>query len=145
LEEHGNSTPKRKSVTLGAILAVFGLCAIALAIVVNPLLQENKDVLRVKEFYGVDTPGDHRVVATQTMIVLGGLLAGGPLLLVGIVIIALAMSYNNKLDAILLSRSSAPQTKGVTAPPDEPVFCAHCGQPTEGKPYCVYCGKKASP
>jgi len=143
LEEHENSTPKRKSVTLGVILAVFGLCALALAVVVNPVLQENKDRLELKEFFETDTSGDHLQVTTQTVAVLFGFIAGAPFTLLGIVLIVLALNHNSRLDAMKQGQERPPSGDAEPAPSRECSFCGYCGQPTEGKPFCVHCGKRA--
>jgi uncharacterized paraquat-inducible protein A len=137
--------PKEKSVTLGVTLATLGLCGLALALVLNPILQENKGMLELKKALDEDTPEDHQTVAIQTVAVLGGFLAGGPFLLIGIVLIATAMIYNSKLDAVKLKSDFGQQERVETTTSSQPSFCAHCGQPTQGKPFCVYCGKKVSP
>jgi hypothetical protein len=138
----GDGVPRRKSVGWRVFVAILGLCGIALAAVIYPIWQENKDTLQLKEYLGQDTPEDHQTVNTQTMVVLGGFLVGGPLLLIGTVLVAIALSYNSKLDAVKLQKAFAPQVRNETTLSGQPAFCAYCGQPTQGKPYCVYCGKK---
>ena len=140
-----DGVPEKKSVTLGVTLLVFGICALALAAVIYSPLQENKDRLEVKEINHLDTPEDHQIVALQTTAVLGGFIVGGAVLLVGIVVLSLAMSYNSKIDAVTLQRDLSPQNRAQTMPSNQPSFCAYCGQPTQGTPFCIYCGKNTSP
>jgi hypothetical protein len=140
-----DDTPKKKSITLGVVLAVGALCWLALAAVIYPVWQDNKEILLVKEVFGDDTPGDHLVVAIQTVVVLGGFVAGGPFLAIGLVLIALATIYNSRLDAVYLQHKLASEDRAPATPSAERAFCPYCGQPTEGKPFCAFCGKKTSP
>jgi hypothetical protein len=124
------------------VFAALGFIGVALAAIVYPTWQHNKDVLAQKEFYHLDTPEEQSVFETQTFLVLGGFLLGGPLLLIGIVLVALAMSYNSKLDREILLQTFRQRRGPDRMPSDRPTYCAYCGNPTDGKPYCAYCGKK---
>ena len=133
--------PNRKSVSFGVFIAVFGVCALSLAIVINPILQENKNTLEIKEFLGTDTSGDHQTVAIQTVAYLFGFIAGTPFTLLGIVLIVLALSHNNRLDAMKQGQERSQSSNARPIPARERSFCGYCGEPSEGKPFCVHCGK----
>ena len=134
--------PNRKSVSFGVFVAVFGFCALSLAIVINPILQENKDTLEIKEFLGTDTSRDHQAVAIQTVAVLFGFIAGAPFTLLGIVLIVLALSHNSRLDVKNQGQERSQSGDAKPAPAQERSFCGYCGEPTGGKPFCVHCGKR---
>ena len=134
--------PNRKSVSFGVFVAVFGLCALSLAIVINPILQDNKDTLEVKEFLGTYTSGDHQAVAIQTVAVLFGFIAGAPFTLLGIVLIVLTLNHNSRSDAMKQGQERSQSGDTEPTPARERSFCGYCGEPIEGKPYCVHCGKR---
>lgn len=136
--------PKKKRLTLviGVILAVLGLCGVVLAIVIYPTWTHNRQVLSEYEAYGWETQDMYDTVATQDIVVFGGFLVGGPMLLVGILLVASAMIYNSKLDTAILRQASTQEVRPSATPSGQPIYCAYCGNPTEGKPFCSYCGKK---
>ena len=113
-----------------------------IVIVINPILQENKNTLEIKEFLGTDTSGDHQTVAIQTVAFLFGFIAGTPFTLLGIVLIVLALSHNNRLDAMKQGQERSQSGDAEPTPSQERSFCGYCGEPTEGKPFCVHCGKR---
>jgi uncharacterized membrane protein YvbJ len=136
--------PKKKTPTLalGVILAIFGLIGVIIAMTVYPIWQENKDILQTKEAFGADTPEDHSLVNTQTMVVLGGFIVGGPMVLLGVILIVSAMAYNSKIDKAVLERAFAPSVQHY-GPTRQMLFCQYCGKPlTPGAIYCAICGRQ---
>jgi hypothetical protein len=139
-----NPAPKKKRITLviGVILAVLGLCGVVLAIVVYPTWTHNRQVMSEYEAYGRVPQDIIDTVAVQDVVVFGGFLVGGPMLLVGILLIASAMIYNSKLDTAILQHSFTQDVRPSIPRSGQLIYCSYCGNPTEGKPYCAYCGKK---
>ena len=130
---------------IGVILAVLGLCGVVLAIVIYPTWTHNRQILSEYEDFGYyewETRDLSDTVDTQTEVVIGGFLVGGPMLLVGILLVASAMSYNSKLDTAILQQAFTQGVRPSSSPSDRPTYCAYCGNPTDGKPFCSYCGKK---
>ena len=83
--------PRKKIINVGMIMAIMGLCGIALAAATYPTWQDNKDTLQINEIIGEDTPKDHRIVDIQTIAVYGGFFIGGILLLIGVALVVFAM------------------------------------------------------
>jgi hypothetical protein len=138
----GQEVLKKKSVAVGWILLILGLIGLILALVIYPTWQHNRDLLALREAYGVDTPDDHAVVNEQTTMVLGGLLVGTPMLLGGVYLVATRSSYNRKIEGALIQKAMQPSQ---TYQPDAGGvgFCAKCGfQLVEGTEFCPKCGKK---
>jgi len=140
----GQEILKKKIVTVvvGWILLVIGLIGLILALMIYPIWQDNRDLLAEKEFYGVDTPEDHSLVETQTVLVTGGLLVGIPLLLGGAYLVASAWSFNRKVEGVLIQKALQPS--GWPQPAvGSPTFCPNCGNRLVlATPHCPMCGRK---
>lgn len=84
---HGQETLK-KSVKGGWILLILGVTGLVLAAAVYPDWQHARRVLAARQFYMIDTPEDHAKVDTLTVLMLGGLLVGTPMLFGGAYVVA---------------------------------------------------------
>ena len=137
----GQEVLKKKSVAGGWILLILGLIGVILAVVIYPTWQHNRDLLAIREAYGLDTPDDHAVVNEQTTMVLGGLLVGTPMLLGGAYIVATRSSYNRKIEGALIQKAMQPSQMYQPAP-GSASFCAKCGyQLVSDTEFCPKCGK----
>jgi len=133
---------KRVSFVVGWILLVLGLIGVILAMIIYPTWQHNGDVLSAKEAYRLDTAQDRATYNEQTIMVLGGLLVGVPMLLVGAYLVASAWSYNRKIDGALIQEAMQPSQMSQPAT-GSLGFCPSCGNKLfQATPHCPMCGKK---
>lgn len=105
MQEIAYPIPRKKTVVGGIILAVLGLMGLLVAAGVLPVWLHDANDLRIKEILGEDSSQDHNRVNVETTLVLGGFLVGGPMLMIGLVLVASAMSYNGELEKAALQRA----------------------------------------
>jgi ribosomal protein L40E len=133
---------RKKSVAVGWILLILGLIGVVLALIIYPTWQDNKDRLQYREYYGVATDDDYAVVGEQTILVLGGLLYGTPILLGGAYLVATRSSYNRKLDDVMIQKAMQPSQMYQPLAPGTTAFCANCGASMPpGYLRCPNCGR----
>jgi hypothetical protein len=136
----GQDVLKKKGVAGGWILLILGLIGLILALIIYPTWQHNRDLLAVREAYGVATDDDYAVVAEQTILVLGGLLVGTPMLLGGAYLVATRSSYNRKIEGALIQKAMQPSQTYQPAS-GSASFCAKCGyQLVSDTEFCPKCG-----
>jgi len=166
----GQEVLKKKSVAVGWILLILGLIGLILALIIYPNWQDNMDTLATREHYGVATDDDYAVVAEQTIMVLGGLLVGTPMLLGGAYLVSTRSSYNRKIEGALIQKAMQPSqmyqpapgssglaTYGLASSPEHHAhktpkaptsmpsgqfeYCPYCGYPLKGAVVCRECGR----
>jgi hypothetical protein len=133
---------KRFGIVVGWILLILGLIGLILALIIYPNWQDNRNTLATREYYGVATDDDYAVVGEQTVMVLGGLLVGTPMLLGGAYLVATRSSYNRKIEGALIQKAMQPSQ--MAQPPTGSMgFCQNCGnQLLQSGQFCPGCGKK---
>lgn len=140
----GQGTLKKKRIAfaVGWILLILGLIGMILAMIIYPTWQHNGSVLAEREAYRMDTAQDHATYNEQTVMVLGGLLVGLPMVIVGAYLVASAWSYNRKIDGALIQKAMQPPQMYQPAI-GSLGFCSNCGhQLLQSGQFCPGCGKR---
>jgi ABC-type Fe3+ transport system permease subunit len=139
----GQEVLKKKTVgvVVGWVLLILGLIGLILALILYSSWQHNMDTLSTRERYGVATQNDYDTVATQTVLVLGGLLVGTPMLLGGAYLVATRSSYNRKIEGAFIQKAMQPPQMYQPALMAKG-FCMYCGHElVAGREFCPKCGK----
>lgn len=89
-------TLRQLGIAGGLALIAYGLIGVYIGASYFSPWQEDRDDLHLHEHYGIDTREDHKLVMTETQIVVLGLFLGGSMLIFGVFLTVLAMGYKSE-------------------------------------------------
>jgi len=127
---------KRKDLVVPWLLIVIGLVAIFIVIMY---------FFAVESTRWYSNPG-----STSTAVLILGAIISAPILFIGIYYVGRNTRFNDRIDEISLSmkleeinRSDRPINASMSLQPDPTrSYCPDCGNSTEGRKFCKYCGAK---